>query len=445
MNIHYGKEFSRVQRVFENFVDKDKALVNALQGMDFSLGLAKDPLFGVPIHAKFDPIFVGDSARICGKSCDAATEALLRLSPEKVRVRAKWDTAQNKYRMDFTGARDAAPDLIAGQLFSYWNVALFKRIFREPLSYSNIERLLRREDGDNPWADVITLLYEEYAGWAMNEETGSLKNQHTNDVNVLNGMMSAKVINLSVTYTLTIEEEERDKMRNGNPFAGQSIAQKQKYANYVNKFNQNYIEAYGNAETGTDGLLTVGPIQAYSGQSIKGIAKSTSVTTRGSLIYKTLAKEVNEFLAEADNKYTSVKIAVCPEVLNYLNSTPYSDDHNPKSASVIFAENYLVGKGPEGSTPSIEFISEPLFKPKSIFNGDPEDYVVMTAPEVGGGPDDEKMPLVLSAVPLEEFVYPAIPGMYNTQFKTLKRIAGVFAPVPKAVRVYKGLGIQSAD
>jgi hypothetical protein len=132
-------------------------------------------------------------------------------------------------------------------------------------------------------------------------------------------------------------------------------------------------------------------------------------------------------------------------VWNYLNSTPYSDVYDPKSASKIFAENYLAGKGPEGSTPAIEFISEPLFKPKSVFNEDGEDYAVIIAPEVGGGPDDEKMPLVLSAVPLEEFVFPAIPGMYNTQFKTLKRIAGVFAPVPKAIRAYKGLGIQSGD
>jgi hypothetical protein len=449
MELHFGKELGGVKSVFERVIDRDRALSQALRGMEIHMGLSSDPRFGTPAHAQ-DAMFVADKKRILGSVCDSATEALLKSDADKVVVFPQYNAERKGWNIVFKqkGAYDAAPDIIAGQLFSPWNISFFTRIFREPLSYSNIGELLRRESGDNPWAEIFTLLYEQYVGYAMLNETGSMQNQHTNDVNVINGIMSAPVINLSVTYTLTIEEIKRDEMRGGNPFSGQGIIAKHKYSEYTLNMLNNYVDAYGNTETDTGGLLSVSPVRAYAGKSVKAIFKGSngsSSTTRGSDIYRILAQEVNDFLSEADNKYNTVKIAVCPEVHNYLNSAPYSDIHSPQSAAKTFAENYLAGKGPGGSTPVIEFVSEPLFKPKSIFNEDEEDYCVICAPEIGGGPDDERQPLILSGVPLRDFIFPAIPGMYNTQYKTIRRIAGVFAPVPKAVRVYKGFGIQSGD
>ena len=44
-----------------------------------------------------------------------------------------------------------------------------------------------------------------------------------------------------------------------------------------------------------------------------------------------------------------------------------------------------------------------------------------------------------------EFVYPTIPGSYDTQYKFLRRVAGVFAPVQAAVVAYSGFGIKTAS
>ena len=77
-----------------------------------------------------------------------------------------------------------------------------------------------------------------------------------------------------------------------------------------------------------------------------------------------------------------------------------------------------------------------------MFNETSADYMVITAPEIGAGPDDTVQPLVLYGTPLDQYVFPAIPGMYNTQFKTLSRVAGIFAPVPEAVEVIQGFGQQ---
>jgi hypothetical protein len=416
--------------------------------MDVQVGLANESGYATPAHAH-EALYVGDSARVFEPIIDAATEAQLQADPSKVLVMPRYSAARKGWDYQFStreraGALDAAPDLLAGQMFTPWNVSYFTEIFREPLSYSNIKRLIRRHSGDNPWCKIMTLLYRQYAGWAMDVETGDLQNQHTNDVSVIDGMMSAPVVNLSVTWTVTLEDLKRDEYAQGNPFAGTGITELVRYARYALEMLTDVLYAYGNAEGNIAGILTAVPTRVYSGTSIKGLSQGGGAT-RGSDVYKLLAREVNEFLTEADNKYNKVVIASSPAVNNYLTSTPYSDAYNPKSASAIFAENYLAGKGPEGSTPSVEFVAEPLFKERSVFNEEDEDYFVIAAPEVGGGPDDKAMPLILGGEPLTDFIFPVIPGMYNSQYKMLKRTAGVFAPVPRAIRVYKGLGVQSGD
>jgi hypothetical protein len=115
-----------------------------------------------------------------------------------------------------------------------------------------------------------------------------------------------------------------------------------------------------------------------------------------------------------------------------------------------FEENYITPNiaTPNGNIkPEIEWIVDPMLKASSddnpnIFNPDGQDYFVITSPEIGGGPGNESQPLVLYGEPLSEFIYPVIPGVYNSQYKTLKRVAGVFAPVPAAIEVYKGLGVN---
>lgn len=441
MQMTIADNCSSLGNVLNKFIEGDKALQRAVGGHEISIGLASDPKFGVPAHAQ-DAIFVGDAAMISGKKIDAMTEALLRTNPERVMVRPEYNSESQRWDYVFSSrpAGDSGMDFIANQLFSPWNISYFKEIFQEPLSYSHFEKLVRTENGTNPWAEVMTLFMEQYAGWAMTGQTGSLQNTMTNDVNVINGMMSANVINIAATYSLTLEEQRRQGQP-GNPFGRQSMTNKQKYANYVLNMLKAYIGYYGNADTDTPGLMTVNPVQLYGGTPLKDLMTGSS-TTRGSDAYRALATLINDFLTMSDNKFQDIVVAMSPEAHNYLMSMPYSDNYHPTAAMKIFADNYLAGTGPNGTTPTVKFFPDPLLKASSIFNPSSADYMVITAPEVGAGPDDKKQPLVLYGAPLSEFVFPAIPGMYNTQFKTLARVAGIFAPVPSAIKVVQGFGVQ---
>lgn len=439
MNMTVSRSCKPLKRLAENFIAADKGLSSIANGFDLSIGPASESAFQTPAHAQ-DAIFVGDSARIIGANKTAEVDALFQADPSKVMARPVYDSEKKAWLLDFQKAftGDALSPL-AGQLFSPWNISFFKRIFREPLLYSHARELVSIEQGSNPWAEVMTLLMEQYAGLAMLNQTGSTQNSMTNDVNVINGMMSSPVLNMSVTYSLTIEEQNRSRNPNGNPFAGQGIMQKQKYANYVLDMLENYLIYFGNPETETKGLLDINPIISWSGNTLAEVAAGVS-TTKGSDVYRMVYGLINNFLSDADNKFSKVKVAMAPEAYNYFTSLPYSDNFDPTAAWKIFNENYGGGKGENGQLPKIEFVSDPMLKANSMFNSNPYDYMVMTAPEVGAGPDNENQPLVLFGSPLREFVFPAIPGQYNTQFKTLRRVAGIFAPVPQAIRAYAGFG-----
>ena len=212
----------------------------------------------------------------------------------------------------------------------------------------------------------------------------------TNDVNVINGMMSSPVLNMSVTYALTIEEQNRSRNPNGNPFAGQGIMQKQKYANYVLDMLENYLIYFGNSETETKGL------PGYQSGLFLGLRVLLLKLQRVQVLPRVrtyivwyMALSIT-FLSEADNKFSKVKVAMAPEAYNYFTSLPYSDNFDPTAAWKIFNENYGGGKGENGQLPKIEFVSDPMLKANSMFNSNSFDYMVMTAPEVGAGPDNEK-------------------------------------------------------
>lgn len=439
MNMTVSRSCKPLKRLAENFIAADKGLSSIANGFDLSIGPASESAFQTPAHAQ-DAIFVGDSARIIGANKTAEVDALFQADPSKVMARPVYDSEKKAWLLDFQKAFTGdALNPLAGQLFSPWNISFFKRIFREPLLYSHAREMVSIEQGSNPWAEVMTLLMEQYAGFAMLNQTGSTQNSMTNDVNVINGMMSSPVLNMSVTYALTIEEQNRSRNPNGNPFAGQGIMQKQKYANYVLDMLENYLIYFGNSETETKGLLDINPIISWSASTLAEVAAGASAT-KGSDVYRMVYGLINNFLSEADNKFSKVKVAMAPEAYNYFTSLPYSDNFDPTAAWKIFNENYGGGKGENGQLPKIEFVSDPMLKANSMFNSNPYDYMVMTAPEVGAGPDNENQPLVLFGSPLREFVFPAIPGQYNTQFKTLRRVAGIFAPVPQAIRAYAGFG-----
>lgn len=441
MNTKFGKGFTSLGQKVESFISRDGGLAKGLANCELSVGLATDPAFGVPAHAAQTPVFVGDSALVEGKDITAAAEALLKTQPDKVQVRPVYNDMTGKWKMHFAMPGDEGFDPIAGQLFSPWNITYLSKIWKQPLAYSRAKEMVRTEHcANNPFAEIFTLMLEDYAGWAVIGQTGEWQNQMSNDVNARTGIMSAPIINMMGTYSVTLEEKKRGVWG----MAGSSpLSRKQSYLNYVFDMMDAMLIYFGNDETNTLGLLDIGSIKTWkTGQSMKEIFESTSSTTRGSDAYRLLASYINAFLAKADNKFQKIKIAVSPEAYNYLTSMPYSDVYDPQAAMKTFSENYLAGKGPNGTTPTIEFVAEPLLKANSICNPNSFDLMVMTCPEIDGGPNREKQPTNFYATALDKFTFPVIPGMYNDQYKTLRRVAGMIAPIPSAVEVWSGFGVQ---
>ena len=441
MKLTLGSGFSRLGGLVDEFVGRDAGLSTALSGCELSIGKSSEANFGVPAHAADYALFAGDERLVGSKIISPAAEAMLKAHPENIQIHPKYDQEKGKFDQIFAMAGDAAFDPIAGQLFSPWNIAYLSKVWKEPLSYSRAKEMVRTEHAqNNPFAEIFTLFLEEYAGWGVIGQTGNLQNTTTNDVNVMNGMMSAPIINIMGTYSVTLEEKKR---QSWGPLGSSPLSRKQSYLNYVMDMIDSVMIYYGNPETGTMGLMDVNAIEMWdTGKSMKDIFTSNQSTTRGSDAFRLIAGKINDFLKDADNKFKKIKIAVSPEAYNYLTSMPYSDAYDATTAMETFSKSYLAGKGPNGTTPTIEWVADPLLKAGSIFNPNTFDYMVISAPEIGGGPNNEAQATNFYATALEKFVFPVIPGMYNDQYKTLRRVAGILAPIPKAVKVYAGFGVQ---
>lgn len=448
MKLEVGAGFSRLGGIVEELVGRDKVLGNALNGTEISIGMANDPKFGIPAHAADTAIFAGDEAYRGNKIITAATEAMLKKDPSRVQIRPHYNPDTQKFDQHFCMAGDAGFDPLAGQVFSPWNITYLSKVWKEPLAYSNANKLVKVEHaGSNPFAEIFTFFLEQYAGWGVIGQTGSLQNTLTNDVNVVNGMASFPIINMMGTYTLTLEEKRR---KQWGPIGSSPLGRKQSYLNYVLDMMDSITMLFGNEETNTAGLLDINPVKIWSGSSLKALSKSTTTTTRGSDAYRMLAERINDFLTRADNKFGKLVIGLSPEAWNLLNTMTYSDVYDSTTAMKTFSETFLAGKGPGHSTPTIEFVPEPLFKASTNENPNPcnpntFDYMSITAPTIGGGPEEEQQATNFYAKVLDRFVFPVIPGMYNDQYKTLRRVAGMVAPIPAACEVYAGFGVTGEE
>lgn len=447
MNIKTGKGFGKLVDQAMSFIDRDPAMSRALSDTELSIGFDSEAGFGVPASAINDPLFMGDEAFVGQKNISAAAEAMLKKNPNDVQIKPNYNEATGKFDIKFAMAGDAEFDPLAGQLFSPWNITYLSKVWKEPLAYSNAQKLIRKMSaGNNPFAEIFTLFMEQYAGWGVIGQTGNLQNSTTNDVNVKTGMASFPIINIMGTYSVTLREK---KQQGWGPFGQSPVARKQSYLNYVMDMIECILILYGNEDTNTPGLLNVNPIKTWTtGESVKDIYNSSTNQTRGSTVYRMLAERINQFMTRSDNKFKKIQIGVSPEAYNMLQSMAYSDVYSPEAAMKTFMENYNGGKGPGHDVPSIEFVIEPLFKASEPGNVNPLnpnsfDYMSITTPEIGGGPKNESQPTNFYASVLDKFVFPVIPGMYNDQYKTLRRTAGVIAPIPQAVEIYAGFGVQN--
>ena len=444
MEIKCGKNFKGLGRIANTLLNANSKANDLLRDATLSIGLASDPEFGVPASAVRNPVFVGDSAMLGNlKGLTPQLDSLYKKNRATLDMKPTYNAATGKYDVVVSrnniSTKYVGDGLIDLQTVSPWNASFFPEIFRQPLLYSHARDMVKRQTGSQPWGETQALQTAAYSGWGQIDDAGTPGANLKKNVNVQSGLMVNSVINLKVYFNFTVEEMQRAEGGNGSPFAGSLMAEKQRYAQYVLDMMTDYLTYYGNSLTDTPGLFDVNPITTWSGDSMSTIAASSS-TNKGSDMYQSVSKAINDFMNASYNKFDVVRVAMSPKAYNLLASTPYSDVYNPKSTLAIFAENFEAGVTKSGAKAKIEFYSDPLLAANTDFNTSSNDKLVITAPEVGAGPNDDKQDILLLGVPLENFVYPVYPNSYDQQHAVLRRFAGVFAPVSKAVKVYSGFG-----
>lgn len=446
MRIECSKGFKKLGKLADRMVGMNGKANDILRDATLQIGPASDPHFGVPASAVTSPIYVGDSAALGNMvGLTPEIEALYKKSALNVNMKPRFNMKTGKYDMvcsksgiqTYTGD---SGELIAAQAISPWNASYFPEIFKQPLLYSHARDLVKRLGGTNPWGEVQNLALAAYSGWGLVDAAGTVAANLKQNVNVQGGMMSSAIINIKVFFNFTVEEMERAKGGNDNPFAGSLMAEKQRYAQYVIDMITDYLTYYGNEDTNTLGLLDINGETTWAGQTLAEIAADDSNTNKGYTMYQALASAITDFMGASQNKFDIVRVAMAPAAYNLLTSVPYSNTYEAKSALAIFEENFNAGVTKNGSKPKIEFFADPMLAANTDFNSSLSDKLVITAPEIGAGPNDEKQDLLLLGVPLENFTYPVYPNAYDQQHAVLRRFAGVFAPVGIAVKCYSGFG-----
>ena len=447
MTIDAHKSVGKLGKIAHAIIDSRPDAQQALANCDIRIGPSSDSRYQTDVGALSCPLYVGDSKHWGKDECTPDISAMADKDPNSVSMRWTWNNREKKYDIAFkplvTDSVNDANTLITAQALTPWSVSWYRNIFKQPLAWSKARKFITIENGTDPWAEVYSLAMAQYSGFAALGNAGSPANVKTQDVEIQTGMMTAPIINLDVTYKLAIEELKRLETSQA-PWAGQMVPQKQEYANWVLEMLTDYVIYYGNAATGTLGLFTVNTPTAWStiGSSMTVLAAdATSTLTIGSNMYRALGKAVASFLTTNMNKIKKVKIGMSPLAFNLFSFYPYSNVYNPNAAMKVFMENFLAGEDREGDNPDIEVFPDPLLSPSTVFNSLSTDYLVIVAPEIGTGPDDKPQPLTIFGAPLMEFVYPVIPGQFMTQYRMLRRIAGMFVPYTPAVQVYTGFGV----
>jgi len=446
MIIDCSREFKRVGKIAERMVNGNGKANELLKDATLQIGRGSDSHYGVSASAVANPYYVGDSAMIGNAvGLTPELEALYKKNALNVDIKPRFNMRTGKYDMYFSksGIKTYTGDsgeLISAQAISPWNASYFPQLFRQPLLYSHARELVKRLGGTQPWAEVQNLQLAGYSGWGLIDNAGAVSANLKQNVNVQSGLMSSAIINIKVFYNFTIEEMERAKENGGSPFAGSLMAEKQRYAQYVIDMITDYLTYYGNEETKTLGLLDINGETTWSGQTLEEIANDASNTAKGYTMYKVLAKAITDFMDNSQNKFNVIRVAMSPKAYNILTSVPYSDNYEAKSALTIFEENFNAGVTKNGTKPTIQFFADPFLSANTEFNASVSDKLIITAPEISMGTDDETQDILMLGVPLENFTYPVYPNSYDQQHAVLRRFAGVFAPIASAVKVFSGFG-----
>lgn len=374
------------------------------------------------------------------------------LSEEQARERAKstfdtylyFDMATKQYHVTpvVKGINDS---LISGQTIPHWNTGYLNRIFKQPYSKSFAKHLVSVEGFGNPWADVLSVFKEEFEGFGRltGVARGSVESNNSDPVTNAMGLISTDVVNIGVDYETGIEE----KLRAGQPgnfLGGVAMIDRERYANMVLERAQDALIIYGNAETGTEGLVDVAGETAYTDTPLNDIVEGTD-TNKGALVVSAVNSLIGEFLRENLYMPSEIRISCSTYVMKAMTTTTYSDAYNPNSPMQVIEGRFNAQNSVGGGAQSCKWsmVCDPMLDPETPFNEDDTDLFIITVPSVSSALEDQTG-LVIAPEPLKRFVLPAIYQRSGLLYSMYKRVGGIIAPVENTVKVWRGFGYAGA-
>ena len=339
--------------------------------------------------------------------------------------------------------------LLSGTSIPYWNVGYLNKIFKQPFASSFAKNLVSVEGFGNPWCDAVAVFKESFEGFGRisNAARGTMEMGNSNPVTNSMGQIMTDIVNIAVDYESSIEENMRAKGQPGNFLSAQGIVDRERYANMVLERIHDAIIIFGNAETGTDGLidLATGGEQTYTGTPFNDIVLDITDTTKGSHIVEALNAIIAEFLRSNLYMPSEIKINCSTYVMKAMTSTTYSSGFNPSSPVQIIQGNFDAAQQIGGGVKSCKWtlVADPMLDPNTPFNPEDTDLFIMTIPSVNSALEDQHG-LVISPEPLKQFIVPPIYQRGGLLYTMYKRIGGIIAPVENTIQVWRGVGYQGS-
>lgn len=353
-----------------------------------------------------------------------------------------FDMASRQYHVTpvVKGINDS---LLSGQTIPAWNIGYLQKIFKQPYAKSFAKHLVSVEGFGNPWCDVASVFKEEFEGFGRisNVAKGNVESNNSDPVTNAMGLISTDIVNIAVDYETGIEEKLRASQP-GNFLSGVAMIDREKYANMVLERAHDALIIFGNAETGTEGLIDVAGITPYVGDSLDAIMNDLN-PDKGSRVVAAVNAIIGEFLRENLYMPTEIRISVSTYVMKAMTMTTYSDTLNPSSPMEIIRGRFDAQNSLGGGVQSCAWsmVCDPMLDPNNDFNDTDDDLFIITVPSVGSALEDQSG-LVISPEPLKRFILPAIYQRSGLLYTMYKRVGGIIAPVENTVKVYSGVGYK---
>jgi hypothetical protein len=340
-----------------------------------------------------------------------------------------------------------ADSLLGGTAIPYWNIGFLNKIFKQPFAPSFAKNLVSVEGFNNPWADAVAVFKESFEGFGRisNVARGNFEMNNSNPVSNEMGQIMTDVINLAVDYESSIEEQMRATGQVGNFLSPVAFGDRERYANMILERMHDALILFGNAETGTEGLLDVatGGVVNYTGTPFNTIVNNPAETTKGSKIVEALNGIIQEFLRENLYMPREIRINVSTYVMKAMTSTTYSQGYNPASPMEIIKGRFDSQNSLGGGVQSCSWtmVADPMLDPNTPFNPNNYDLFVITVPSVSSALEDQHG-LVIAPEVLKQFIVPPMYQRGGMLYTMYKRVGGIIAPVENTVRVYSGVGYE---